>query len=205
MSLLKIMLLIDIAEVSQGLALVGRGAGAREGNWMLRVAEGGDIGGEGWLEIEDLKEVGVVQNLRTERHLLRPFDVLVTARTERTQVALVPPNVSRTVAGVTLLVARPRQPESGMGHWLYYFLASTYGQVQLAKRMAVNSTSMSLSAKSLGEVEVPMPSVPKLNLMARLIESSEAAYDAEVRTARLRRDVLRDAIVQDTLRAGEIS
>ena len=200
-----IMLVMDVADVTQGLALAGRGAGAREGNWMLRIAEGGDIGGEGWLEIEDLKEVGVVQSLRTERHLLRPFDVLVTARTGRTQVALVPPYVSRAVAGVTLLVARPRQPESGMGHWLYYFLASAYGQVQLAKRMAVNATSLSLSAKSLGEVEVPMPSVPRLNLMARLIESSEAAYDSEVRAAWLRREVLRNAIVQDTLRAAEIS
>ena len=199
------MLLMDVADVSQGLALAGRGAGAREGNWMLRIAEGGDIGGEGWLEIEDLKEVGVVQSLRTERHLLRPFDVLVTARTGRTQVALVPPHVSRTVAGVTLLVARPRQPESGMGHWLYYFLASAYGQVQLAKRMAVNATSLSLSAQSLGEVEVPMPSLPRLNLMARLIESSEAAYDSEVQAAWLRREVLRNAIVQDTLRAAEIS
>ena len=92
-----------------------------------------------------------------------------------------------------------------MGHWLYYFLASAYGQVQLAKRMAVNATSLSLSAKSLGEVEVPMPSVPRLNLMARLIESSEAAYDSEVRAAWLRREVLRNAIVQDTLRAAEIS
>ena len=199
------MLLMDVADVSQGLALAGRGAGAREGNWMLRIAEGGDIGGEGWLEIEDLKEVGVVQSLRTERHLLRPFDVLVTARTGRTQVALVPPHVSRTVAGVTLLVARPRQPESGMGHWLYYFLASAYGQVQLVRRMAVNATSLSLSAKSLGEVEVPMPSLPRLNLMARLIESSEAAYDSEVQAAWLRREVLRNAIVQDTLRAAEIS
>ena len=172
---------------------------------MLKIAESGDIASEGWLEIEDLKEVGVVQNLRTERHLLRPFDVLVTARTGRTQVALVPPHVSRTVAGVTLLVARPRQPESGMGHWLYYFLASAYGQAQLAKRITVNETSLSLSAKSLGEMEVPVPSVPRLNLMARLIESTEAVYDSEVRTALLRREVLRNAIIEDILRSAEIS
>ena len=194
---------MDIADVSQGLALTGRGAGAREGNWILKIAEGGDIDGEGWLEIEDLKEVGVVQSLRTERHLLRPFDVLVTARTGRTQVALVPPYVSRTVAGVTLLVARPKHPESGMGHWLYYFLASAYGQVQLAKRRAVNATSLSLSAKSLGEVEIPVPSTRMLGLMARLIESSETAHDAELRVARLRREILRDAIVQDALQAVE--
>ena len=199
------MLLMDIADVSQGLVLAGRGAGAREGNWILRIAEGSDISGEGWLEIQNLKEVGVVQSLRTERHLLHPYDVLVTARTERTQVALVPPNVSRTVAGVTLLVARPRQPKFGMGHWLYYFLASAYGQVQLAKRMAVNATSLSLSAKSLGEIEVPVPSLCRLNLLTRLIESSEAAYDSEVQASRLRREVLRNAIVQDTLRSAEIS
>ena len=172
---------------------------------MLKIAESGDLGGDGWLEIEGLKEVGVVQGLRTERHLLRPFDVLVTARTERTQVALVPPNVSRTVAGITLLVARPKQPESGMGHWLYYFLASVYGQAQLAKRIAVNATSLSLSAKSLGEVKVPVPPARRLDLMARLIESSEAAYESEVRAARLRREVLRNAIVQDTLRGVEIA
>ena len=199
------MLLMDIADVSQGLALAGRGAGARAGDWILKIAEGGDIAGEGWLEIEDLKEVGVVQSLRTERHLLRPFDVLVTARTGRTQVALVPPHVSRTVAGVTLLVVRPKQPESGMGHWLYYFLASAYGQAQIAKRMAVNATSLSLSAKSLGEIEIPVPPARMLGLMARLIESSETAYDAELRVARLRRETLRDAIVQDALQAVENS
>ena len=197
------MLLMDIADISQGLALAGRGAGARAGDWILKIAEGGDIGGEGWLEIEDLKEIGVVQSLRTERHLLRPFDVLVTARTGRTQVALVPPNVSRTVAGVTLLVARSKQPESGMGHWLYYFLASAYGQAQLAKRMAVNATSLSLSAKSLGEIEIPIPPARMLGLMAQLIESSKTAYDAELRVARLRREILRDAIVQDALQAVE--
>ena len=197
------MLVMDVADVSQGLARAGRGAGAREGNWMLKIAEGGDLEGDGWLEIEGLKEVGVVQGLRTERHLLRPFDVLVTARTGRTQVALVPPHVSRTVAGVTLLVARPKQPESGMGHWLYYFLASAYGQAQLAKRIAVNATSLSLSAKSLGEVEVPVPPARRLDLMARLIESSEAAYGSEVRAARLRREVLRNAMVHDALQAVE--
>ena len=61
---------------------------------------------------------------RAERHLLRPFDLLVTARTGSVQVALVPPEVSRTVAGITLLVVRAKQPESGMGHWLWYCLTS---------------------------------------------------------------------------------
>ena len=56
----------------------------------------------GWLDLNGLREIEVASGVRTERHLLRPFDVLVTARAGAVQTALVPPGVSRTVAGVTL-------------------------------------------------------------------------------------------------------
>ena len=105
----------NFAEVNQGLARVGRGAGARPGNWRLRMVESGDIREDGWLDLNGLREVGVVQSHRTERHLLRPYDVLVTARASSVQVALVPPKVSRTVAGITLLVVRPKAPDFGHG------------------------------------------------------------------------------------------
>ena len=66
---------------------------------MLRIVESGDIRDDGWLDLDGLNELGLIHGVRTERHLLRPFDLLVTARTASTQVALVPPEVSRTVAG----------------------------------------------------------------------------------------------------------
>ena len=185
----------DIADVYQGLARAGRGAGARRGEWVLRVVESGDLRDSGWLDLEGLQEIGVVRGVRTERHLLRPFDVLVTARSGAVQVALVPPEVSRTVAGVTLLVVRPREPESGMGHWLWYFLTSAQGRAQIASRMTVTATLKSLSARSLGEVEAPIPSVRELDAVARLVEASEAAYNSAVEAARLRRETLRDALV----------
>ena len=189
----------DFADIYQGLVRAGRGAGAQQGEWMLRIVESGDVRDDGWLELDGLREVGVVQSARTERHLLRPFDVLVTARAGFAQAALVPPDVSRTVAGVTLLVARPKLPESGMGHWLWYFLTSAHGRAQLAKRMTVSTTTTLLSAKNLGEVEVPLPSPRELDLVARLVGASEAAYASAVQTARLRREALRDAIVQDIM------
>ena len=194
----------ELGDVSQGLARVGRGAGAREGGWMLRVAEAGDIE-DGRLEVAGLKEIGFVQNPHTERHLLRPFDVLVTARSGRIQSALVPTHISRTVAGITLLVIRPRRPESGMGHWLWYFLTSAHGQAELANRVTVNTTSYSLSATSLSEVEVPIPTPRRLDLMARLVEMTEEVYSSQMRAAQIRREVLRNAIVQDTLRVVEIA
>ena len=151
----------------------------------------------GWLDLNGLREIEVASGVRTERHLLRPFDVLVTARAGAVQTALVPPGVSRTVAGVTLLVVRPKQPESGMGHWLWYFLTSAHGRAQLARRMTVSATITSLSARNLGEVAVPVPSPRELDVVVELVEASEAAYAAALEAARLRRETLRDAIIND--------
>ncbi len=189
--------IIELADVYQGLARAGRGAGARAGDWQLRIVESSDLHDDGWLDIDGLREVGVVQGVRTERHLLHPFDVLVTARSGSVQVALVPPSVSRTVAGITLLVIRPKAPESGMGHWLWYFLTSAHGREQLAKRVTVATTLRSLSAKSLSEIEVPVPSARELDTVARLVEASEAAYTESVVAARLRRETLRDSVVHE--------
>ena len=186
-----------MARLQQGLARAGRGAGARPGEWMLRIVESGDVRDDGWLDLGGLREIGVVRGRRTERHLLRPYDVLVTARAGAVQVVLVPPDVSRTVAGVTMLVVRPRHPESGMGHWLWYFLTSAHGRAQLAKRITVSATLKSLSARNLGEVEVPVPSPRDLDTIARLVEASESAYTAAVKAARLRRDALRDSLVKE--------
>ena len=187
----------DIANIYQGLARAGRGAGARRGDWMLRIVESSDLHDDGWLDLNGLQEIGVVQGARTERHLLRPFDVLVTARSGSVQVALVPPDVSRTVAGITLLVIRAKEPGTGMGHWLWYFLSSAQGKAELDKRMTVSATLKSLSAKSIGEIDVPVPSARELDAVERIVEASEAAYTSAVEAARLRRDTLRDSMIHE--------
>ena len=189
--------IVELADIYQGLARAGRGAGARRGEWMLRIVESSDLRDDGWLDLGGLREVGVVQGVRTERHLLRPFDVLVTARSGSVQVALVPPGVSRTVAGITLLVVRVNEPESGMGHWLWYYLSSAHGRAQLAKRITVTASLKSLSARSLGEIEVPVPTARELDAVARLVEVSESAYTEAVEAARLRREALRDSVIQE--------
>ena len=192
----------ELATIYQGVARAGHSIGARRGEWMLRIVESGDVRDDGWLNLDGLNELGLVHGVRAERHLLRPFDLLVTARTASTQVALVPPDVSRTVAGVTLLVVRAKQPESGMGHWLWYCLTSSLGRRQLAKRMTVSATLRSLSARNLGEVRVPVPSPRDLNAVARLVEASEEAYQSAIEVARLRREALRDALIHELARGA---
>ena len=175
--------------------MAGRGAGARAGDWSLRVAESGDIGNGCWLELHGLRETGVLRSARTERHLLRPYDVLVTARAGTIQTAMVPQDVSRTAAGITLLVVRPHEPESGMGQFLWYFLSSTVGKAHLAKRQTVAATAVSLSARSVGEIEIPTPTPWALDLLSRIVEASEDVYMQASMALQLRRELIRDSII----------
>ena len=53
--------LFNLAEIFQGLAMVGGGAGARRGDWMLRMVQSSDLQEDGWLHLNGLREIGVVQ------------------------------------------------------------------------------------------------------------------------------------------------
>ena len=84
-----------------------------------------------------------------------------------------------------------------MGHYLWYYLTSTHGRAQLARRVTTTATVASLSAKDLGTVRDSHPSPYQLDAVARLVDASELAYSSTVEAARLRRDGLRDSIVHE--------
>ena len=185
----------DISNGFQGLALAGRGAGVRRGDWPVRIAESGDVQDDGWLTLDGLRQIDLVRGRRTERHLLQPFDILVTARSGSVQLAMTPPHVSEIVAGVTLLVLRARDAGGGMAHYLWYYLTSAFGRRELVKRMTVNATITSLAASSIRDIEVPLPTPRQLELVKSLVEASEEAYTSAVLVARLRRETMRDSVI----------
>lgn len=187
------MLLSHVVTVTQGLVTSGRGAGVRPGEWELTVIESNDIGDDRLQPSS--RTVSVEHSPRTERHLLRPYDVLVTARSQAVKVALVPPWITRSVASSTLLVIRPVEREAGLGHYIWYYLTSVQGRSAIESQLVSSQTLASLSAKNLGAVEVPIPSRARLNTIAQLVDESERAYEAAVRAARLRRESVRDAII----------
>lgn len=176
----------------------GRGAGTRKGQWQLRMAHARDVV-DGWLAIDNLREVNIERNPRTERHLLRPFDLLVAARGETGRAALVPARVSRAVAGVTLLVVRPHDPGSGMGHFLWYYLMSSHGAAQM-RRQVMTSTLSLLTARNLSQVKIPVPSPRYLDLFAQLVEASEEAHTRTIEAAQLQREGLRDALIHELVK-----
>jgi len=185
--------LVAYAEIRQGMAMAGRAAGARPGDWGLHVVESADIVDDR-LCLDGLREIEVQQDVRSEAHLLRPFDILVTARSQAVKVAMVPPQVTRTVAAATLLVVRVPDPGAGLAHFLWYYLTSTRGRAEVAARLTATSLP-TLSAKALGDVPLVAPPPGELRRLVGLIEASQAAYDAALDAARIRHEVLRDAIV----------
>ena len=161
----------------------------------MRIAESGAVQYDGWLTLDGLRYIGLVRSRSTERHLLQPFDILITARAGSVQLAMTPPSVSETVAGAALLVVWARDAEGGMAHYLWYYLASAFGRRELVKRMTVNATITSLAANSIWDIEVPMPTPRQLELVASLVEASEEASTSAVRVTRLRRETMRDSVI----------
>ncbi|MYD36953.1 MAG: hypothetical protein F4X20_08135 [Dehalococcoidia bacterium] len=197
------MMLGSIADTYQGLARARPEPSSYSESWAVTMAESGDIQDDGWLETDGLRKVSVSSRLLLDRHVLRPYDVIITARTGIIKVALVRPDVTRTVAGITLLVIRPRDPGHGMGHWIWFFLTSGQGREQLSRRMTVNSTTTSLSARSVAEIEIPVPSPRELDGIASLVEASEDAYTKAMHAVRIRREAVRDSLIENIRRRNE--
>lgn len=183
----------NLVQVRQGLAVAGRAAGASAGDWYVNVIESADIVND-HVELEDLREIGIRQSVRSEAHLLRPYDLLVTARAHSVRIALVPPDVSRTVAAATILVVRAPDPSTGLAHFLWYYLTSTCGRAAIAARLSATSLP-SLSARALSEVQVPLLPADQMRRLLELIEATEASRMEALEALRVRHDMLRDSII----------
>lgn len=173
----------------------GHGAGARAGDWIVQEVSLKDIVDDR-IEVDGLNTIRIECNRRTERHLLQPYDVLVTARSTIVKSAVVPPSLSQAVANSTLAVVRSPDPELNL--FLWWFFTSRYGRAQLEARM-VGSTVRLLRAAALEELMVPVPDRRRVHLIADIIEASEQAYQAAVAAAQIRHSTIRDHVIEELL------
>ena len=183
--------LSEVATVRQGLSRSGRSAGARPGEWEVELISGNNIREDRLAGPFEL--IRIPLNELTERHLLKPYDVLVTGKSTSAKAAYVPPSMGRAVANSTLLVVRPADKDTGLFVWWY--LTSSEGRAQLETRMVASVTLSSLPPSALASLEVPLPSQSRLRKFAELIEASERAYSAAREAAELRRSAVRAALI----------
>jgi len=183
--------LSDVATVRQGLSRSGRSAAARPGDWEVELISGNNI--------REDRLTGPFERIRiplsplTEKHLLEPYDVLVTGKSTSAKAAYVPPSIGSAVANSTLLVVRPLDRDTGL--FLWWYLTSSEGRAQVETRMVASATLSSLPPSALASLEVPLPSRSRLRRFAELIEASERAYSAARESAELRRSAVRAALI----------
>ena len=183
--------LSDVAMVKQGLSRSGRSAAARPGEWEVELISGNNIRGD--RVVGPFEAIRIPLNDLTEKHLLRPYDVLVTGKSTSVKAACVPRSIGRAVANSTLLVVRPS--DSDVGLFVWWYLTSAAGRTQLETRMVASATLSSLSPAALAGLEVPLPPRSRLRRLAELIEVSERAYGAAREAAELRRSAVRTLLI----------
>ncbi|MGI8549846.1 MAG: hypothetical protein ACR2PL_03455 [Dehalococcoidia bacterium] len=189
----------DITGITQGMSMSGRGAGAREGDWCVRAVSVGDIQDD-CLLVEHAEQIQIERNLKTEKHLLRPGDLLVTARSSLFKAALVPPVIERTVADASLNVIRAGDPS--LTHYLWWYMTSPPVR-QAMQALMSGATVLSLPARILAEQEIPLPPLRDLDRLADLVEASERAYAAAIEAAQLRRSLFRNAQIGRLIQAAQ--
>ena len=192
--------LSDVATVRQGLSRSGRSAAARPGGWEVELISGSNIREDRLSSPFEL--IRIPHNDLTEKHLLEPYDILVTGKSTFAKAAYVPSSIGRAVANSTLLVVRPSDRDIGLFVWWY--LTSSEGRAQLEARMVASATLSSLPPSALARLEIPLPSRSRLRRFAELIEASERAYGAAREAAELRRSAVRTALIDNLTTAPAV-
>lgn len=196
----KLVRLGEIALIRQGMSFSGHGSGSRAGSWELGVVSVGNLQDDR-LDLIGIQRARVAFTPRTERHLLEPGDVLVTARSTVVKAARVESGTPASlVADTSLMVVRAR--ETWMSSYIWWFFTSAHGRRKVLARMAGSSTLLFLSAANLAEVEIPLPPEADVLRLATLADASERAYAAGLEAARLRREAFREATIERLLGAA---
>src|SRR5438552_13502679 len=91
-----------IADVRTGPSRSGRSAAGRPGDLTVALISGSDIGDDRLAT--PLPQAVIPRNELTEKHLLSPYDVVVTGKSTAVKAAYVPPELGPAIANSTLLV-----------------------------------------------------------------------------------------------------
>lgn len=156
----------EIAEVRLGLTLRGTDAARHTASGTHQLVRIGDISDDGELGLGAPNLIRL-EEASSHRFELRVGDVLLAARGTR-MTATVFGGGYRAVAGSQFVVIRPR---SGMllPAYLRWFLNLPATQEDLNSR-ARGSYVRSLPLSSVGELEVPLPPIPRQHAIAELHE-----------------------------------
>lgn len=154
----------EIADIQTGLTLRGADASRHDPAGTHQLIRIGDLSDDGRLHATEPNLVSL-DPATAARFALRPNDVLLAARGTRMTAAIFE-GTFPAVVGSQFLVIRPH-PEAVLPTYLHWFLNLSYTQENLNTR-ARGTYVRSLPASSLGELEIPLPPLPRQRAIAEL-------------------------------------
>jgi hypothetical protein len=135
---------------------------------------------------------------RVERYRLHTGDVVITARGTSLKSTLIPDRWNGALLSSNLIAVRLGErlrPEI-----LLVFIQSAAGRQAIERRLA-GSNLLTLTPRTLGEVEVPVPPAAEQKPLADLVTLAQVQYQEARSLAKLRRQLVH-RIVFDTLRGA---
>ena len=154
----------EIADIQAGLTLRGADASRHDPAGTHQLIRIGDLSDDGRLHATEPNLVSL-DPATAARFALRPNDVLLAARGTRMTAAIFE-GTFPAVVGSQFLVIRPHL-EAVLPTYLHWFLNLSYTQENLNTR-ARGTYVRSLPASSLGELEIPLPPLPRQRAIAEL-------------------------------------
>lgn len=130
-----------------------------------------------------------------DRYRVCRGDVLLTSRGTQLKVALVGEEAVGAVATSNLLVIRPDVEFPGA--LLYGYLCSPSIQGMLMRSSRSSSGLLSLTAREVGELCIPVPPIERLAQLARLVEETEQYYHAAVAAALAAREAVQGVVMAE--------
>ena len=175
-----------LASVFPGIPTFGRTVVGR-GGVRLRAVSVKDIGPAG-IDVRALEEIAVPHVSDVDRYLVRPGDVLLSARGTVLKVAIVPEALAGAVATATLAVIRPVL-ERILPEVLAAYLRSPAGQAELRARARSATGQIALTARDIRAMKVPVPPMEDQRRIAALVRALGAYETAAGEALRARREI----------------
>lgn len=186
--------LSEIAEIRSGFAFHSRVD--REPAGTVAVIQMKDLGMSTVVNLSACQQVGFPADKQS--HLLKAGDLLFRSRGNSYGAAIFPDTNQAAVLAAPLLVIRPRSVTSAYLHW---FINTPKAQAALSKRARGTSVLM-VTSESLGELQVPVPSLQVQTQIAAAAELAEREFSLQSSIAERRRDLSAALLMQCASTSG---
>lgn len=172
-----------VADVAAGFPV--RSTGRPDGARRLRLLGLADLAEDRVREATSSADWVDLDEKDQARFALRQGDVLVAARGSQPKVALVTADVLPAVASANLLVVRPQRRQ--MAGVVFAYLRSPGGLALVAGLSRSTAGQLSISARDIASLEVPVPPIHVQAQVTDLVEAGEVGYAAALAAAAERR------------------